>query len=107
MDEPKPNSPADVGFTDPASRPPLHTGPGFCRSCKAPIYWVDINGKGHPVDREISEKGNVVVWRKTNGYLHGRVLKKAEPVPEGCVTRLSHFATCPQARQHRKEPRHG
>jgi len=92
-DDPKP-------VTDKAKR--ISTGPGVCRSCKAPIFWVDINDKMHPVDREITPDGNIVLWRKEEtGYLHGKVLKKNEVPPPGCVTRKSHFATCPNSKEHR------
>jgi len=94
MDEAKPNSPEDAGYT--------HGGGGYCRSCRAPIHWAEINGKRHPVDRAIDAGGNIILWKSPDGSLHGRVLKKGEPAPEGHPTRKSHFATCVNAKQHRR-----
>ena len=61
--------------------------PGTCKSCQAPIYWVKMagSGKAMPVDRGADSR--VLVERG-----EARVVT--------CY--VSHFATCPQARQHRK-----
>jgi len=60
-----------------------------CKSCDAPIRWAKTaEGRPHPLDAEpigsvgyLSDDGERVTFRK--GY-------------------RSHFATCPQAAQHRK-----
>jgi hypothetical protein len=62
-----------------------------CRSCGAPILWVFTEGgKRMPVDAKPAS---------------GLVLDDPEsPTPTARIRRVytSHFATCPQAAQHRK-----
>lgn len=87
-----------------------------CRSCNAPIRWVLTgDGKRMPLDLEPVETGNVEVVGETRRHLEDggievtpvvRVLKKGEgetlpglAPPERYV---SHFATCPNAAQHRR-----
>jgi hypothetical protein len=69
-----------------------------CRSCKAPIIWAKTNsGKNIPLDAEPCTDGNicikdglaVVVSDKQGGVW---------PLP----FYKSHFATCPNAKQHRR-----
>lgn len=65
-----------------------------CRSCKARIRWVKTeHGKQMPVDAEPVAGGNI--------ELHDGVARIVSPNP--LVRRyISHFATCPDARSHRK-----
>jgi len=58
--------------------------PGECRSCQAPIYWLKTNaGKRMPVDRQAKTV----------------VTKDGETV----TGHESHFSTCPQAGQWRRQ----
>jgi len=63
-----------------------------CKSCQAEIVWgVTDTGKRVPLDP--SEKRFVRIYGHVpDGELHVRMKD----------THLSHFATCPQADQHRK-----
>lgn len=99
-DEPKPNSPADVGYSKPAKKP----RPATCRSCGAGIWWtVTADGKKMPVDEEpVTDGGNVVLALAPDGTLKSRVLKDSEEAPEGHRLYKSHFATCPQRDEHRR-----
>lgn len=65
-----------------------------CRSCGAPIIWcLSGNGKTMPVDAVPTGEGNVRI-------LADEKTVRAIVGPGG--NRLSHFATCPNAAQHRK-----
>jgi hypothetical protein len=96
VDDPRPNSPEDVGFIDQAARPgaapagsapsPAVHEPQRCRSCDAQIWWAQvIDEKGEiqrkpdgkprvvPVDFAPSEKGNIALARRGNAVV-ARVL---------------------------------
>ena len=75
-----------------------------CRSCKAPIYWA-MNGKTWlPVDRDpvaegplllavrTTEKGKILVASPVKGMFSGALVGRNRYV--------SHFSTCPNAKQH-------
>lgn len=69
-----------------------------CRSCGKPVDWVTTeSGKKMPLDEKPDPSGNIVL---IHGIAH--VLKKGEE-PLERPTRTSHFATCPNAKTHRKE----
>lgn len=74
---------------------------GMC-SCGARVIWARIepSGKRHPVDADPTEDGNVALTRRGDVVI-ARVLKKGEAWPH--PKRKSHFATCPDAAQYRKE----
>lgn len=67
-----------------------------CRSCGAEILWSEtMTGKKIPLDPEQVLGGNIVL--EAEGAL-ARIVK-----PEPGVKRYrSHFASCPQAEQHRR-----
>ena len=70
-----------------------------CRSCKKPIFWVVTEqGNKMPVDSQSTADGNIIF---INRLAH--VLRKDEVVPEGEKRWISHYATCPQAAEHRKK----
>lgn len=70
-----------------------------CRSCNARIVWAKtVNNKSVPVDADPVEFGGNMVLR--NGV--AIVLKKGEASEAGEKRYVSHFATCAQAKQHRK-----
>ena len=73
-----------------------------CRSCGAPMLWVTMHpsGKPNPLDPTPVEWGNIEVrdgLQTTSKY--GRVVPQGER--EGKLY-TSHFATCPNAGEHRK-----
>jgi hypothetical protein len=89
-----------------------------CRSCGAPIRWAvsQASGKRIPLDVEPVDDGNIVETGRTHtsGAPMVRYLKKSDrpifpslalvvggeqPVDARYVT---HFATCPNADQHRR-----
>jgi hypothetical protein len=90
-----------------------------CSSCNAPIVWaLTERGKRMPVDAEPVEDGNVLLSHRgwpgaapvaiVQGPLEIEQLRiQHERTPQQGPLRLftSHFATCPDADQHRKGKR--
>jgi len=73
--------------------------PDFCRSCKAPVVWVRTRaGKRMPVDPEPVEGGNIILSERD----HATPLAVYVEADPGVMRHVSHFATCPNADQHRK-----
>jgi hypothetical protein len=78
-----------------------------CRSCGAPIRWaVTVNGKRMPVDDQPTPGGNVSTV--PNGAGPGLLLALVHPPGQTTLDAdeprfTSHFATCPNADQHRKD----
>ncbi len=79
-----------------------------CRSCRQPVRWVETTtGRKMPLDPEPVEDGNVV---ETDVLHEGtslervivRVLALGTPPPPDRLLYRSHFATCPNAAQHRQ-----
>lgn len=68
-----------------------------CSTCGAPVHWgVTASGRRMPLDPGPDEGGDLVLE-------DGRFVA-FEPLLHGDVPRyVSHFATCPDAEQHRKE----
>jgi hypothetical protein len=129
-DEPAPNSPADAGYLSreqlsdaaAARAAPVHV-PKVCSSCPAPILWAQVleldeagrwsrvknpetgRMKSMPVDFQPNPLGNVILFHREGEGIVCRVLKKNETPPPGARLRTSHFATCPNAKQHRRKRR--
>lgn len=71
-----------------------------CRSCHAPIVWAITNtGRRMPVDAEPAENGTLVLYESTPGEVH---VAPASEHPTIVDRHVSHFATCPNAAQHRR-----
>lgn len=73
-----------------------------CRSCGAPIRWAKTRqGKAMPLDANPTPTGNVVI--SPDGA--ARVLTRKQVEQGGIVgdRYVSHHATCPQAKQWRRE----
>lgn len=69
-----------------------------CRSCGARITWLrTMAGKAVPVDEDPVPDGNIVVLGDSDTC---QMLKKGEETTKPRY--ISHFATCPQAREWRK-----
>lgn len=81
------------------------TGLGNCRSCKRRIRWVTMpSGKSNPLDAdeigpEEIRRGGVVALEASG---RARVLGAGESPPPDAELHLSHFATCPNRRRHRR-----
>ncbi len=73
--------------------------PAQCRSCEALVIWAETaSGKKMPLDAEPSEAGTFV-------YLGGKTRKANDEDKQLLRPRhTSHFATCPDAAQHRRHP---
>lgn len=72
-----------------------------CYSCGAPIQWcITAKGKRMPVDSEPAGDGNLLVE-----LVRGQLVATVDPGPDllGRPRHKSHFATCPNAKEHRKE----
>lgn len=68
-----------------------------CRSCEAPVIWtVTVKDKRMPVDAEPSPDGNVELTPTPVGPPLATV--HAQPPLGVDDLRLSHFATCPDAK---------
>lgn len=77
------------------------TPDGACRTCKAPIVWARTRtGMAIPLDPEPVPNGNVEVAGPAGEVAASYV--QAEP---DVVRYVSHFATCPDAGQHRRTVR--
>ena len=72
-----------------------------CDSCGAEILWVKtIKGKSMPLDAQPVVDGNIVLLKAAAVILSKEQL--GQPGRDGPRYK-SHFATCPNASQHRKE----
>jgi hypothetical protein len=78
------------------------TLPSECRSCKDPILWVEwASGKRMPVDYKPDPSGDVVLThRKSENKLIAQKFDSRFDAGRNRYT--SHFATCPNASQHRR-----
>lgn len=75
-----------------------------CGSCDAPIIWAStVKGRPMPVDAEPDPDGNILLHaRPGRGPLAEVVPAGQDGLIAGEQLRLSHFATCPNADQHRR-----
>jgi hypothetical protein len=93
------------------------TGRGKCRSCKAWVVWaLTATGRPMPVDAEphpegllVLELGDTIRVRAANAEERTAVLPLLTHLRPEVKLFRSHFATCPNAVQHRKPrpPRDG
>lgn len=84
-----------------------------CRSCKAPMRWVTLpSGKRNPLDVEPDPvHGNILLfefidaagrpWRLATVVQNEDLLDEARTL--GIPLYRTHFATCPDAEEHRRE----
>jgi hypothetical protein len=73
-----------------------------CRSCGAPVVWFRTpRGRATPVDPAPNPKGNVELLHDGTCRVHGPVDAEAAQLA-GAELYVSHFATCPDAPQHRR-----
>lgn len=77
-----------------------------CGSCHSEIEWATSEaGRAIPIDAQPVDDGNLAV-RRVGNELHSRVVKPDDELGPDEKRGVSHFATCPNANQHRK-PRVG
>jgi hypothetical protein len=84
-----------------------------CRSCDAPILWVETEatgtkpGRNMPVDANPDGTATVVPGGNLSftGTISGNGKKIVRYVATGQGHHVSHFATCPHASEHRKRKR--
>jgi hypothetical protein len=80
-----------------------------CSSCGADIFWVKLipSGRRHPVDEKPHEKGSISLTgvseagRAEQAVVLGRSARERE-LNDGGLLYMSHFATCPDAANHRR-----
>ena len=78
---------------------PLRSSPyGTCRYCEAEVIWAMMPDGMRPVDPKPTKDGNVVLWRKPDGSLHGTYLRLGDAAPKGTMPRDSHSRSCPRKR---------
>ena len=75
-----------------------------CRSCGAEIKFIKLkSGKWNPVDTQkhtlIEGDGNEIIVTESGEVVHGRFASIDEGANRSGY--ISHFATCPNANQHR------
>lgn len=81
---------------------------GSCRSCHAPIRWAvhEVTGKRMPLDPHPVVTGNVAVVEWRGGEpMSLPVVAVGKAIAERSITPyryVSHFATCPNAKSHRR-----
>lgn len=83
---------------------------GSCRSCHAPVVWViTAAGASMPLDPEPVVGGNIEYTGRTRRTRNGGMAPEVSYVPtqgslipEDTPRYVSHFATCPNAQEHRK-----
>lgn len=69
-----------------------------CRSCSAPIIWArTTRGKAIPLDAQPTSLGNIEVDGGNAMYVTPDVNALGNRY-------VSHFVTCPQAKEHRAAP---
>lgn len=75
---------------------------GKCRSCGAAIIWSKTvaTGKAVPLDAEPHEDGNIGLVPAGAMVLPKEMVELGKKI--GSKRYRSHFATCPNASQHRK-----
>lgn len=80
---------------------PPRVNKSICRSCNARIVWAKTpTGATMPVDASPVSDGDLVLISGPQGWLAVRVHDNVEPDKP---RHKSHFATCPNADQHRRE----
>ncbi len=79
-----------------------------CRSCGAPIIWAKTEaGKPMPLDIQPSPSGTFTIRHADGRAWRGNLHEELQAIHKSKIKDLgpwytSHFATCPNANQHRK-----
>ncbi len=73
-----------------------------CGSCRAAIRWVTTtNGRSMPIDPDPVDGGNLVLTYPSPGSALAIVVDPEQTMLDDPPRYVSHFATCPNADQHR------
>lgn len=77
-----------------------------CRDCRGHIRWaLTLDSKRMPFDAEPSSEGNLAVFLgAAHGGLLCRVITASEPLLDGEVQCMPHFATCSARRNAQRPP---
>lgn len=77
---------------------------GKCRTCGAEIIWVVMakSGKKNPLDAQAVDNGNIQLDADGKGHILSKDVIAKMREKGTALLYLSHFATCPQSREHRK-----
>lgn len=77
-----------------------------CRSCRAPLLWaLTEKGRRIPLDRNSVPDGNIELEETDEGPPMSRVVPREDRILPGFFHTpryKSHFATCPNAKRHRR-----
>ena len=74
-----------------------------CRSCGARLLWaLTEKGRRIPLDRNPVPTGNIEIEETDEGPPMSRVVPVLSPGLFPTVRYKSHFATCPNAKRHRR-----
>lgn len=79
---------------------------GYCRSCQARFAWaITSGGERMPVDDQPAANGNVLLLVQAGQLTAGVLSTKDARRRRATGTQLhrAHFATCPDAKQHRRK----
>ncbi len=75
-----------------------------CRSCGARILWATTtNDRRIPIDADPVPDGNLVLTYPSPAAALAIVVDPAQPMLDDPPRYVSHFSTCPNADQHRKD----
>ena len=75
----------------------------ICNSCHQPVWWkLTSNGKRMPIDPDPVPDGNLILDGENTVLVIGPIDVLADP---DTARYVSHFATCPNADEHRKVKR--
>jgi hypothetical protein len=78
-------------------------GDSQCRSCHAPLIWAEtVKGRHMPLDKQPAHDGNIRLDYSRGDYQPPIAIVVTGRVPDNVKLYTSHFATCPNAAQHRK-----
>lgn len=107
----RPHNDNETGRSEPAET----TGPfrvAKCRTCPAPIIWAETEakkdkpGRKIPIDADPDNRGYAKIVEGGNltftGQTTGDDLPIVRYVPKIIGRHVTHFATCPNAKKHRK-----
>jgi len=73
----------------------------YCRSCDAPVFWVRTEtDRSMPLDVEPRDDGNLALEPCPDGEI--RAVPFSPLLHPTQLRYVSHFATCPQAREWRR-----
>ena len=79
-----------------------------CRSCNATIRWVRVKSTGTlmPINSEPDPRGNIVLKDNLAHFVKAGLFdEEVEGISANAPRYISHFASCPNAKKHRRGKR--